>query len=122
MESSNGIRKPVEIMHHMCQVVSYTQAVIANSSPSQLPPLDGPAEVKRLYSLLKQVDQLLVATDLEPTLILKLIQGPLADLLTHVGQIALLRRAFNDPVACENFMNARVAAGVLNQEDQALSK
>ena len=36
------------------------------------------------------------------------LQGPLADTMTHVGQLAMLRRLHGVPVASENFIFAKV--------------
>lgn len=121
MELGNGIRKPAEILRHMGQVLSYTLGVLTNTTPIKLQPLDGDAELDRFYALLNQVDQRITETDIDYELSLKLIQGPFADVLTHIGQLALLRRAFHDPVPGENFMEAVVQIGRLNQEDQTLS-
>jgi hypothetical protein len=41
----------------------------------------------------------------------KLFQGPVADALTHVGQIAMLRRLAEAPLKAENYFRADVAAG-----------
>jgi len=41
----------------------------------------------------------------------ELFQGPIADGLTHVGQIALLRRLALAPVRGENYARAEVVAG-----------
>jgi hypothetical protein len=44
----------------------------------------------------------------------QLLQGPLADVMTHVGQLAMLRRLAGDPVAPENFIYADVRADRLD--------
>ena len=41
----------------------------------------------------------------------ELFQGPIADALTHVGQIALLRRLAQAPVRGENYARAEIVAG-----------
>jgi len=41
----------------------------------------------------------------------KLFQGPVADALTHVGQIALLRGLAGAPVRGESYLRASIAAG-----------
>lgn len=41
----------------------------------------------------------------------KLIQGPLADALTHVGQLALLRGISGSPVRPESYARAEIVAG-----------
>jgi hypothetical protein len=40
-----------------------------------------------------------------------LIQGPIADALTHVGQIAMLRRLAGCPIPGENYFAADIAPG-----------
>jgi hypothetical protein len=41
----------------------------------------------------------------------KLFQGPLADALTHVGQLAMLRRVAGAAVKGENYFKADIAVG-----------
>jgi hypothetical protein len=48
----------------------------------------------------------------------KLFQGPIADALTHVGQMALLRRAFGSPIRGENYAKADIRRGSV-EETQA---
>jgi len=47
-----------------------------------------------------------------------LIQGPLADALTHVGQLAMLRGAAGAPVRPESYARADIVAGRVGM-DQA---
>ena len=47
-----------------------------------------------------------------------LFQGPVADALTHVGQIAMLRRMAGAPVKGENYFRAEIVAGRVGS-DQA---
>ena len=51
----------------------------------------------------------------------KLLQGPLADALTHVGQIAMLRRMAGGPVKGENYFVADIVNGRVGP-DQAPPK
>lgn len=41
----------------------------------------------------------------------KLFQGPFADALNHIGQIAMLRRLAGSPIRGENYHKADIAAG-----------
>jgi hypothetical protein len=41
----------------------------------------------------------------------RLFQGPLADALTHVGQLAMMRRLAGAPVKGENYYKAEIRAG-----------
>jgi hypothetical protein len=49
----------------------------------------------------------------------KLFQGPVADALTHIGQIALLRRLAGAPVRAENYFKADIAAGRVGPDQSA---
>jgi hypothetical protein len=49
----------------------------------------------------------------------RLFQGPVADALTHVGQIALLRRLADAPVRGENYFKAEIEAGRLGPAQAA---
>ena len=51
----------------------------------------------------------------------KLFQGPIADALSHVGQIAILRRLAGGPVKGENYYVAEIQAGRVGA-DQAKPK
>jgi hypothetical protein len=41
----------------------------------------------------------------------KLFQGPVADALTHIGQLAIMRRAAGSPIRGENYLKADIAVG-----------
>jgi hypothetical protein len=49
----------------------------------------------------------------------KLFQGPIADALTHVGQIAMLRRMAGCPVRGENYFVAPIEIGRVGAEQAA---
>jgi len=49
----------------------------------------------------------------------QLLQGPLADVMTHVGQLALLRRLAGAPIPPENFIHATVRVGHLGSAQAA---
>ncbi len=51
----------------------------------------------------------------------KLFQGPVADALTHIGQISMLRRLAGAPVRAENYLRAEITAGRVGP-DQAVPK
>jgi len=46
----------------------------------------------------------------------QLLQGPFADTMTHVGQLAMLRRLADSPVAPENFIYADIRADRLHAD------
>ena len=46
----------------------------------------------------------------------KLFQGPIADALTHVGQLTLMRRLAGSPVRGENYFRAEIEVGRVGPE------
>jgi len=67
--------------------------------------------VERFYSTLQALDEYLASEEplhAEPE---RLFQGPVADALTHVGQITMMRRAAGAPIRGENYFKAVIAPG-----------
>jgi hypothetical protein len=52
----------------------------------------------------------------------KLFQGPIADALTHVGQLTMLRRLAGAPIRGENYFKADIAAGRVGAEQKAAAR
>ncbi|MGB9199285.1 MAG: hypothetical protein WCB53_20350, partial [Terriglobales bacterium] len=52
----------------------------------------------------------------------KLFQGPVADALTHVGQLAMLRRMAGCPIRGENYFAAEIATGRVGPDQAATRK
>ena len=77
-------------------------------------------EITRFHDMLADVGRLLTAgTPLRDISHQQLLQGPFADVMTHVGQLALLRRLADAPVAPENFIYAEIRSDRLGP-DQAM--
>ena len=74
-------------------------------------PLSWDKEATRFFDALKRFDDYLASSGPLHAPAEKLFQGPVADALTHAGQIAMLRRMAGAPVKGENYFVA-VAAGV----------
>lgn len=79
-------------------------------------PLPWDRETARFFAALKSLDDYLASAELLPVAAEKLFQGPVADALTHVGQIAMLRRMAGAPVKGENYFAAGIAAGRVGVE------
>lgn len=76
-------------------------------------------DVARFFDGLTRLDRRLAAEEPLGCRGEQLFQGPLADALTHVGQIALLRRAAGAPIKGENYFAADIAAGRTGPEQSA---
>jgi hypothetical protein len=68
-------------------------------------------EVDRFFAGLAALDGRLASEESLGSAAERLFQGPIADALTHVGQIALLRRMAGAPVRGENYFKAAIAVG-----------
>ena len=79
-------------------------------------PLPWKAEIARFFSAVKELDLYLASQAPLDCPIEKLIQGPIADALTHVGQIVMLRRMAGKPVCTESYFTAEIVAGNVNEE------
>jgi hypothetical protein len=82
-------------------------------------PLPWEKESGRFFDNLKNFDDYLASAEPLHVPAEKLFQGPVADALTHVGQIAMLRRMAGAPVKGENYFVADIAAGRVGSEQAA---
>lgn len=73
-------------------------------------------EIARFHAMLQEVGDLLESGAPLSISIEQLLQGPFADTMTHVGQLALLRRLADAPVASENFVFADIQAARLGPD------
>jgi hypothetical protein len=68
-------------------------------------------DVNRFYNALAAFDSYVASNQPLQVPVEKLLQGPVADALTHIGQIAMMRRLAGAPVKGENYFAARIASG-----------
>jgi hypothetical protein len=80
------------------------------------PPLAWEQGTARFFAALEALDRRLASDALPACSAEKLFQGPIADALTHVCQIAMLRRLAGCPVRGENYFLADIAAGRVGSE------
>jgi hypothetical protein len=117
--AARGARTPHEIVWHMTNVLGYARTLFTGGEwrPSRLECFED--EVRRLHETLDSLGgyldrgEALLGTTPE-----RLLQGPLSDAMTHVGQLALLRRLAGSPVPPENFLKATIDSDNLGP-DQA---
>jgi hypothetical protein len=74
-------------------------------------PLPWGKECERFFAALKRFDDYLASEEPLHVSAEKLFQAPIADALTHVGQIAMLRRMAGAPIKGENYSLAEIAPG-----------
>ena len=74
------------------------------------------AAVDQFFAGLARVDAALADTTLAPYPAGVMFQGPIADALTHVGQLAMMRGVAGDPVRPESYARATIEAGRVGRE------
>lgn len=79
-------------------------------------PLPWKKEIARFVSSAKDLDTYLASDAPLACQIEKLIQGPMGDALTHVGQIVMLRRMAGIPIRAVGYFEAEIIPGDINEE------
>ena len=116
---SPGTRTPLEILSHIGDLLDWTRTMVEGSPTwSCYQPESWTREVGRFYENLLRLDCALTAVAGLRHPPQRLVQGPLADALTHVGQLAMLRRAAGSPLRGENYFKAEITAGRVGPEQE----
>jgi hypothetical protein len=68
-------------------------------------------ELDRFFRTLQAFDDYLASDNVVHHDLSRLFQGPVADALTHTGQIAQLRRLHGSPIKGENYSRADIVVG-----------
>jgi hypothetical protein len=105
-------RKPVEILAHMGDLFEWALTAVRGEMRWHVStPLEWEAEKRRFFAALTAFDAALAEGGSIPVPIDRLMQGPVADALTHVGQLAMLRRLAGCPARSENMYVAAIEVG-----------
>ena len=120
-DAGRGARRPGQILAHMGDLFDWACALAdGHHTWRDAEPLPWDDEVARFFAGLERFDRRLADGEPLGYPAEKLFQGPVADALTHVGQIAMLRRMAGSPVRGENYFKADIHAGRVGA-DQAPS-
>jgi len=115
-----GVRTPIEILAHMGDLFDWALGLAQGRSEwHDATPLPWDDEVARFFASLSALDRALASEAPLGFPAEAIFQGPVADALTHVGQIALLRRMAASPIRGENYLKADIVAGRVGPEQAA---
>jgi hypothetical protein len=119
-KASADARTPVEILAHMGDLFDWAlSAARGQQKWHESTPLPWAGEVPRFFAALEAFDAYLASDSPLGAPAEKLFQAPIADALTHIGQIALLRRLAEAPVRAENYYVANIAIGTVGADQPA---
>jgi hypothetical protein len=113
-------RLPVQILAHMGDLFDWALSIsLGREEWHNAQPRAWAEEKARFFGSLKAFDDFLASDAPTKAPIERLFQGPIADALTHVGQLAMLRRLSGSPSIGENYFIADVAVGRVGADQPA---
>jgi len=105
-------RTPGEILSHLGELFEWALAMAKGEEKwKDTTPLTWEQGIQRFFASLEAFDAYVASRQPLAAPTEKLFQGPIADALTHVGQIAMLRRVVGSPVRGENYFRADIVVG-----------
>ncbi len=111
------IRTPGQVLAHIGDLLDWALSLAEGRQAwRDSPPRPWTEEVARFFEALARLDARLASEEPLASPPQGLFQGPIADALTHVGQLTMLRRMFGAPVRGENYFKADILAGRVGPE------
>ena len=112
-----GGNTPLRLVNHLAGLMEWARTHLEGEPrfPGN-PPSTWAAEVERFYAALRALDEYLasdrpIACDLK-----RLLAGPIADSISHIGQLMMLRRLAGCAVYGENYFVAEIVTGRVGSE------
>ena len=105
-------RTPAQILAHLGDLLDWALSMADGTRKwNESKPLPWDQEGGRFFAALKKFDDYVASEEPLQAPVEKLFQGPVADALTHVGQLAMMRRLAGCPIKAENYYAAAVEIG-----------
>ncbi len=115
--AGEGTRTAGQVLAHVCDLFDWALSIAEGKEEwRDSEPQSWEQDVARFFSSLGNLDDRLKADAAVRASAERLFQGPIADALTHLGQIAMLRRLVASPIRGENYFRAEIAAGRLGPQ------
>jgi hypothetical protein len=113
-------RTPAQILAHMGDLFDWALSIAQGQQAwHDSTPLPWSAELDRFFGAVKKFDDFLASAEPLHASAEGLLQAPVADAFTHIGQISMLRRLAGSPVKGENYFKADIALGRVGLEQTA---
>lgn len=110
--AAEGSRSAGEILAHVGDLLGWALIMAKEKHVwHEAAPQTWNQDVERFFTALAAFDAYIASDAPLQAPLDKLFQGPVADALTHVGQIAMLRRLAEAPLKGENYFRADIAIG-----------
>lgn len=113
-------RTPGQILAHMCDLMDWALWLSRGKHVwHDTQPTVWSDDCARFFAAAEAFDAYLASDEPLGWSVERLFQGPIADALTHTGQINMLRRLAGGPVRGENYAKAEIAAGRVGADQSA---
>jgi hypothetical protein len=113
-------RTPSQILAHVGDLFDWALSLAMGAQAwRDSTPLAWDAEIERFFGSLGRFDAFLASDAPLGDTPERLFQGPIADALTHVGQLTLLGRLEGTPMRSENYHKADIAMGRVGPDQTA---
>jgi len=114
---NEGVRTPAELLAHLGDLLEGSLHLLKGEWVHLASsPLPWRQEVSRFFSAVQDLDSYLESGAPLACPVEKLIQGPVGDALTHVGQLVMLRRLAGSPVRAGSYFTAEIIPGRVHEE------
>jgi hypothetical protein len=115
--AGEGVRQPGQILAHIGDLMDWALTIAMGKREwRDSTPLPWEKETERFFAALRKLDDYLASSEALHASPEKILQGPIADALTHVGQIAMLRRMAGGPLKGESYYEAEITLGRVGAE------
>jgi hypothetical protein len=116
-------KTPAQILAHMSDVLEWgLTAARGDQKWQSSEPMAWDGEVERFFAGLGALDAFLASGEPLGAPAEKLLQAPIADCLTHTGQLAMLRRLAGCPMPGQNYFVAVIETGRVGIDQAAPAK
>ena len=113
-------RTPLEILTHIGDLLEVSAARLRGPAQwKEATPDSWERQTARFHAALASIEQALASDAPIDVALDQWYQGPFADSLTHVGQLAMLRRLAGAKIKGENYSRADIVAGRVGAEQSA---
>jgi hypothetical protein len=121
--ASETTRTPGQILAHIGDLFDWALSQVSGKEKwSDSKPMAWDDGVKRFFSSLTALDDYIASDAALSCTPEKLFQGALADSLTHIGQVSMLRRLAGSYVRAENYSRAEIVTGRVGSEQASPEK
>src|SRR6266436_6518984 len=119
-QASETTRTPAQILAHIGDLLDWALSIAKGAEAwNNSEPLAWNQEIARFHAALESFDDYLASGAELSAACERLFQGPIADALTHVGQLTMLRRIAGAPIKGENYSRAKIEAGRVGADQES---